>query len=118
MVVAVYEDNLIWSARLERSIRSLGHEPIIAVSLPAPAGAEVAVVNMNSPRIDARALIPALKSAGLYVIAHAGHKERELRELGVELGADRVASNSELTFKIEQLLGPAISLGNTESLGE
>ena len=41
------------------------------------------------------------------VIAHAGHKEKDLLEMGRQAGSDHVATNGELTFKIELLLTAA-----------
>ncbi len=95
----------MWSQRLKKSLESLGHQTAIYTSIPPEIDAgDVAIVNLGSPNLKAETLVPMLKAAGIRVIAHAGHKEKELRELGTALGCDRLASNSELTFKIESLL--------------
>lgn len=107
MKIAVYEDNLIWSARLDKSIRALGHEAVILSNLEVPEGIERAIVNLSSPTIDPRPLVEMLKSASIPIIAHAGHKETALRELGLDLGVDQLVSNSQLTFKLAEILGPA-----------
>jgi hypothetical protein len=67
-------------------------------------GAEVAIVNLASEVFKAEEIVPAAKKQGIYVIAHAGHKESQLLDLGKQLDCDKVASNSEVTYKLEQLL--------------
>ena len=103
MHVLIFENNLMWSARLVKSLQALGHTaqvlPASPENLPE---AQAAIVNLGSP--EAANLVPTLKAQGIYVIAHAGHKEKELRQLGKDLAVDRLASNSELTFKLAQLL--------------
>lgn len=101
MKVWVFEDNLMWSSRLAQSLRALGHEPVVTTSIP-EGSAEAAIVNLGSPGL--KELVPALRERGVYTIGHAGHKEKELLQLGREAGCDAVATNSELTFKIEGLL--------------
>ena len=105
MKVLVFEDNLMWSTRLKQTLKALNHEVEILQTIPsAMPEANAAIVNLGSPKMPARDLVAKLKDAGIYVIAHAGHKEKELRALGQELACDRLASNSELTFKLESLL--------------
>jgi len=72
-----------------------------------PEGVQVAIVNLGSRAMDPAALVDALREKGVYVIAHAGHKEKELHELGRTLGCDRLATNSEITHKLPQLLEEA-----------
>ena len=105
MRVLVFEDNLMWSSRLLQSLRGLGHEPVLLTKLPSDAqGAQVAIVNLGSPRVMTVELVPALRAMGVHVIGHAGHKEKELMEFGKDAGCDTLATNSELTYKIEALL--------------
>lgn len=111
MTVLVVEDNLIWSERLKKSILALGHEAIIAspkaVDRPL---CDVAIVNLS--HASSAEEVARLKAAGAWVIGHAGHKERDLLSAGRDSGCDRVASNSELTYKLESLLaevGPQVS---------
>jgi len=105
MKVVVFEDNLMWSSRLAKSIDSLGHEPIIIskadIDIPA---AEVAIVNLGSPTFSAAELIPTLKKQGTHVIGHAGHKETPLLEFGRDSGCDQIVSNSSLTFRLADIL--------------
>lgn len=108
MHILVFEPNLFWSARLMKTLAALGHQATL-IGRPAasyPSG-QVAIVNLGASEWIATELIPKLREAGIYVIGHAGHKETELRELGRAAGCDRIASNSEMTFKIESLLAEA-----------
>lgn len=106
MRVLIFEDNLMWSSRLAKSVGALGHEPVLLKSFHEEAG-DMAIVNLASQSIPADKLVPQLKERGISIIAHAGHKEKELMALGKELGCDRLATNSELTFKIGDLLRQA-----------
>ena len=102
MKVLVFEDNLMWSARLIQTLKSLGHEAVVLSELSGDQVADVAILNLSSPSFAA--LVPPLRQAGIYTICHAGHKEKDLLQLGREAGCDAVATNSELTYKIEGLL--------------
>ena len=59
-----------------------------------------AIVNLGSLGLKAETLVPELVALGVHVIGHAGHKEKELLELGRRAGCQTVATNSEITFKI------------------
>lgn len=105
MRVLILEDNLLWSARLAQSVRALGHEALIWSSLkPIEEPFDVAVVNLGSASIPPREAIATCKAANLPVLAHAGHKEKELHALGEELGCELLATNGEITWKLESLL--------------
>ena len=110
MKVLVYEDNLMWSARLKNSLTKLGHEPRLR-SKPVAEVADAAIVNLGAESLEPMTLVPALIAHAVVVIGHAGHKEKELHELGREAGCQILATNSELTFKLEQLLAKAASDG-------
>jgi DNA-binding response OmpR family regulator len=103
MKILVYEDNLMWSARLAKTLAALGHEPVVLPRPEAQAG-DAAIVNLGAPSFRPAELVPELRAAGVHVIGHAGHKEKELHELGREIGCDTLATNRELTFQIERLL--------------
>ena len=112
MIVLVFESNLMWSSRLIRTLRKLGHEPLLRSKMPdSSEGAEAAIVNLGDPALGPTLLVAKLKELGVTVIAHAGHKEKALMELGKEAGVEILASNSELTFKLEQLLTQALTRG-------
>ena len=103
--VLVFEDNLLWSSRLLKSLQALGHEPLLLKALPETLpNAPIAIVNLGSAKIEPVGLVKFLKAAGVFVIGHAGHKEKDLHELGRQAGCDLLASNSEITFKLDSLL--------------
>jgi hypothetical protein len=67
-------------------------------------GAGAAIVNLGDRSLPAGELVAKLHELGVKVIAHAGHKEKDLHALGREAGADVLATNSQLTFKLPELL--------------
>ncbi len=101
MRVLVLETNLLWSARLRQSANAFGHEALVAGQVP-EGDFDLAIVNLGEP--TAASQIATLKARGIAIVAHAGHKEKELLELGRELGVDRLATNSELTNKLDKIL--------------
>ena len=66
--------------------------------------ADAALVNLSSQRLAAAELVPALNAIGVHTIGFAGHKEKELLETGKALGCRTVATNSEITYKLERLM--------------
>lgn len=102
MTVLIIETNLIWSIRLAKSVRALGHDVTIIPNCELTSEADVAILNLSSPSIESD--ISILKSKGITTIAHAGHKEKEKMEFGRIAGVNRIVSNSELTFKLESIL--------------
>lgn len=102
------EDNLMWSSKLVQALKGAGHEAVIAQSVPGDlASFGAAIVNLGSRAIDPSVVVPALKSGNVFVVGHAGHKEEMLQELGHSLGCDVVATNSQVAFKIKQILADA-----------
>ena len=76
------------------------------VTTTVPEGAAgAAIVNLGDPNVGP--IVSELASRGIYTIAHAGHKEKELINLGKQMKVDRVASNSEITNKLPQMLDDA-----------
>lgn len=105
MRILIFEDNLMWGLRLAKSATAFGHEATVLSKIPAEIpNAELAIVNLGSTTMPASELVPKLKAASLKVLAHAGHKEKELLALGKDLACDRLATNSEITNKLEQIL--------------
>src|SRR5450631_1320399 len=102
----------MWSSKLMQSLRMLGHEPMSPSA--DSKDVTVAIVNLSwrpsgsRSRIGAvaepisteeepvRALIRELHDRGIKVIAHAGHKEKDLFEMGKAVGADVLATNGEI----------------------
>lgn len=101
----VFEDNLMWSARLMQSLKGLGHDGRLVTTMPGEVeAADAAIVNLGSKSLPGHVLAGRLKSHGIAVIAHAGHKEKDLLELGKLAGVEILATNSELTHKLPELL--------------
>lgn len=93
------EDNLLWSSRLKQTLAAFGHEPIVA-SVPQECDAAIIALGRNTMVED----VAALRAKGAFVIGHAGHKEKDLHQAGKDAGCDRLATNSELTNKLPQIL--------------
>lgn len=103
MRVAIYEDNLLWGPRLLKTVTAFGHDGFLARTAEVH-DADVAIVNLSSSGFPVAELVPKLRAAGIRVIAHAGHKEKELLSAGKDLGCDVLATNSEITNKLPQIL--------------
>lgn len=100
----VLEDNLMWSVQLQKSLKALGHEVQVESTTPAEASADIAIINLGSSSFPPEATVPLVKGWGMKVIAHAGHKEKDLHQVGAGLGCDVLCTNSELTWKLENVL--------------
>jgi hypothetical protein len=108
MKVLIFEDNLMWSVKLQKTVKGLGHEGQVLAKIPAEIpSAEAAIVNLGSETMGVDALLPLLREAGVWVVGHAGHKEKGLLQSGREAGCDLVVTNSVLTFKLDQVLAQA-----------
>lgn|GEM_PF-552426 len=105
MKVLIFEDNLIWSERLRKTVTGLGHEAIVISRLKAvlPDG-DVAILNLGSETLWSSELVAGLKAKGFHLVGHAGHKEKQKLQEGREEGVDQVVSNSTLTFKLDDVL--------------
>ncbi|MDI9638961.1 hypothetical protein QM565_24925 [Geitlerinema splendidum] len=110
MDVLVIEDNLMWSPRIKQTLAGLGHNPMVFSKIPDPLpAADVAILNLGSQSLFSEELVRNLKSQGTYVLAHAGHKETELWEMGKAAGCDDIVSNGNLTFRLDKFLAKAQS---------
>ena len=105
MKIAIFEENLMWGPRLVQSVRGLGYTPILldrpGMEIPE---ADIAIINLGSPVFPPETLVPGLKAKSIRIIAHAGHKEKQLHEIGKDLNCDYLATNSELTFKLPNII--------------
>jgi hypothetical protein len=101
MRVQILESNLMWSVRLASGVRLAGHE--VVSDEP-----DAAIVNLGEPA--SRDQVATLRAAGVHVIAHAGHKELELHELGRNLGCDQLVTNRELTVRLGDIIARAKSV--------
>ncbi len=98
MTVLILDKNLIWSARLQKAAETLGH---LAVIGEANMDADVAILPLRPGCADT---VYDLHARGIKVVGHAGHKEKDLLYMGKTAGCDAVVTNSELTFKLDQVL--------------
>lgn len=101
----ILEEDLLWSVRLRNGVTAAGHTPIVfdrpAEELPE---ADMVLVNLGSRRFPPDEWIPRLRARGVYVIAHTGHKESELIELGKSLVVDRLVTNGMLARRLPDIL--------------
>jgi hypothetical protein len=105
MKVWIFESNLIWSSRFVNTVRGSGHEAVVTATVPDDT-ADVAIVNLGDANVGA--IVAELTERGIYTIAHAGHKEKDLIELGKQIKVNRVATNSEITNKLPKMLEEVI----------
>lgn len=103
MRILIVETNLMWSVRLQRSASALGHEAFVAPSV-VEGEFELAIVNLGEAGVDWPGRVAELRGRGIKVVGHAGHKETALHQVGREAGCDYLATNSELTHKLEAVL--------------
>ena len=103
MKILILDDNLMWTRRLEQTLASLGHSYVTSAKIE-EGEFDKAIVNLANAGLNPFDCVRALRERGISVIGHAGHKEKGLWELGRQAGCDHIASNSELTFKLPQLL--------------
>jgi hypothetical protein len=95
MRVQILETNLMWSVRLANGVKLAGDEVVTE-------NPDVAIVNLGEPGV--REQVAALKAQNVAIIAHAGHKEAELHDLGRGLGCDQLVTNRELTVRLADIL--------------
>lgn len=96
--VCLVEYDLLWSVRLKKSFVALGHVVTVSETGLLTEPVDLAIVNLSAKQYNPTAVISKLKSEGIKVIAHAGHKEASLLNIGKDSGADYVATNGELAL--------------------
>lgn len=70
--------------------------------------ADAAILNLGLPEEELDSIIKTLKGEGVYLIGHAGHKEKNLIQYGEDSGCDQVVSNGTLTYKLENVLSKIV----------
>ena len=106
MRVLVFESNLMWSARFVRTLTALGHEAAVRTTMPEfDEQADAAIVNLGEGPLPVVPLVERLRELGIRTIGHAGHREKELHELGRQAGCDVLATNREITMKMGEIIG-------------
>ena len=106
--VLIIETNLIWSVRLAKGLEALGYTAKVYKGLPDEVF-DVAIVNLGEPNVDWPARIKTLHERGTKIIAHAGHKEKDLHALGRDAGCDVLVTNGELTHKLGDIVARTLS---------
>lgn len=97
----------MWSARLAQAVKGSGGEPTVVARPQEEYGDfDVAIVNLSGKRFDLSTDVPKFKAKGIWVLAHAGHKEKDLLAFGNEIGCDCVVTNGTLAHKLPELLAP------------
>lgn len=97
----------MWSQRLARAAAHLGWEASITADKGPFNPADVAIVNLGAIGEESGRIVSELHGLGAAVIGHAGHKEKELHQLGESAGCDLLVTNRELTVKLAELLDRA-----------
>jgi hypothetical protein len=101
--ILLYEDNLLWSARLAVAARSAGHQVSVKTRPDLEPG-EVAIIDLGSVLLTPLDLIPKLAEQGTVVLGHIGHRETTLIEAALKAGCKYVASNGEISKKFPEML--------------
>jgi len=105
MNVLVLETNLMWVSKLRLSLTGLGHTAVFQRDVPSDlSGFDLAIVNLGEEPARLASVVQTLQGAGVPILAHAGHKEKELHELGHSLGITALATNSEMANSLERVL--------------
>lgn len=105
MKVLIFETDLLWSVRLANGARALGHEAeVVGPGFGELPVGDVAIVNLGGRGYGVGELVLSLKEAGVFVIGHAGHKEKLLLEGGREFGCDKVVTNGSLAQRLDLVL--------------
>lgn len=103
--VLVLEADLIWSSKLSVVLKGLAIPFRVESRLPNDlSNYAVAIVSLGSRLVNPKIVIPALLNAKIPVIAHAGHKESELLQLGKDLHATQVVTNGSLARSLPTIL--------------
>lgn len=86
-------------------VRGFGHESILVDKYrDSDLIADAAIVNLGSADLRPAELVKYLRENGVIVIGHAGHKEKDLLQLGKECGCDELVTNGLLSAKLNEIL--------------
>ncbi len=105
----VLEKNLLWSSKLKQGLTILGHEAKVSSGEIPDEPFDLASVNLSQAEPDPAELVNRLRDKRIMTIAHAGHKEKQLLELGKRAGADLLVTNGELSAKLPEVLSKALA---------
>lgn len=116
MLIDVVETNLMFASRLQRVLKSLGHETRLFASAAQLLNSERVpdgvLVNVGNAFFDGVAVVRALREAGIasVIIGYAGHREKEKHRLALEAGCDLTGTNRQVTQRLEPLIERAMKL--------
>jgi len=113
-------DDLMFPSRVREGVRPLGCVlKVVGTEVAATDAARAAappaavLVNLTARRYDAESVIRALKAApetaGIPLLAFAGHVEKAKHEAARAAGADMVAANSSVSLHLSALLARLLS---------
>lgn len=118
MQIDIVETNLMFASRLQRVLKSLGHETRLFGSteqlLHSERVPDVVLVNVGHAFFDGLAVVRALREAGIasVIIGYAGHREKEKHRLALEAGCDLTGTNRQVTQRLEPLIQRAVRLSH------
>jgi CheY-like chemotaxis protein len=92
--VVIVADDLIWATRLDTIVRAAGAEPTLAGTPDrlrnGIAGADAALIDLGTRRMDPFEAIVAARLAGLTIVAVGPHEDLAARKRALADGASRV----------------------------
>jgi len=120
MRIDLIETNLMFASRLQRTLKSLGHETRLFPSAEALLNAhpmpDIVLVNVGNAFFDGLAAVRTLREAGVpLIIGYAGHREKEKHRLAREAGCCLTGTNREITHRLQPLIQRALNLAGQSS---
>jgi DNA-binding response OmpR family regulator len=115
MQIDAIETNLMFASRLQRTLKSLGHETRLFTSaeslLAAGKEPDLVLVNVGNAFFDGLEAVRSLREAGVpLIVGYAGHREKEKHRLAREAGCHLTGTNREVMQRLEPLIQRAIRL--------
>ncbi|MCL6624211.1 MAG: hypothetical protein K6T17_06285 [Fimbriimonadales bacterium] len=104
MTILLLNKNLLWTVRLRKALTAEGHTVLSPSSLDALPNADVAIINLYDYHQELKPLVAKLKTQNTFVLAHAGHKDKDLWEQATRAGCHRVISNGEIAARLPVIL--------------
>ena len=114
--VILVDKNLFFSTKVSANLRRMGYSVEVestfeGVKNKAGPETDAVILNLSAPGLDAMEIIKNLKRAPetsrIPLIGFGGHKEQGLFQVALDLGCDRVITNSAIASDLHALLGQA-----------
>jgi hypothetical protein len=110
----ILDENLMWSAKLQKSATALGWAAIVLDELGDEVpSVDAAILNLSSRKYETEETVARLHAKGIFTIAHAGHVEKENLEKGRQAGCGIVTTNGATANKLDEILAKAERLINS-----